>query len=141
MNTWIADAPTFYPETVIETERLRLRPMREDDLDALLGIFADPRVMAAFASEPFDRGQMQGWLDRNLRHQEQYGFGLFAVIDKADGTLIGDCGLEVVDIDGRREAELGYDFRSAYWGRGLATEAAVAVRDHAFEVPCRGWSA
>lgn len=120
------------PDATIETERLWLRPMREDDLDALLRIFTDPRVMATFASEPFDRAQMQGWLDRNLRHQKEHGYGLFAVIDKADGALIGDCGLEIMEVEGGREAELGYDFLSAYWGRGLATEAASAVRDYAF---------
>jgi RimJ/RimL family protein N-acetyltransferase len=108
--------------------------MREDDLDALLEIFADPKVMACFYSEPFDREQMQGWLDRNLRHHEEHGFGLFSVIDKASGTLVGDCGLEIMEVDESHEAELGYDFRSDVWGRGLATEAACAVRDHAFGV-------
>jgi RimJ/RimL family protein N-acetyltransferase len=106
--------------------------MQPNDLDALLGIFTDRRVMAAFASEPFNRSQMQRWLDRNLQHQQVYGYGLFAVIDKADGALIGDCGLEVMDVEGDREVELGYDFLSTHWGQGLATEAASAVRDHAF---------
>lgn len=118
----------------IETARLLLRPMREDDLDALLRIFTDRRVMAAFASERFDRAQMQGWLDRNLRHQAEHGFGLYAVIDKVNGALIGDCGLEIMDVEGGREAELGYDFLSTHWGQGLATEAACAVRDHSFAV-------
>jgi len=122
------------PGLTIETERLWLRPMCGDDLDALLRIFTDGRVMAAFASEPFNRAQMQGWLDRNLQHQEQYGFGLFAVIDKVDGALIGDCGLEIMEVEGDQEAELGYDFLSTHWDRGLATEAATAVRDHAFGV-------
>lgn len=127
-----ADGPN--PEMTIETGRLWLRPMCADDLDALLRIFTDRRVMAAFATEPFDRARMQGWLDRNLRHQEEYGFGLFSVIHKTDGVLIGDCGLEVMEVEGGREAELGYDFLSPFWGRGLATEAASAVRDHAFGV-------
>ncbi|MDQ3656604.1 MAG: GNAT family N-acetyltransferase [Chloroflexota bacterium] len=134
MESKAEDGSDRNPGATIETERLWLRSMREDDLDALLRIFTDRRVMAAFASEPFDRAQMQGWLDRNLRHQREHGYGLFAVIDKADGALIGDCGLEVMEVDGGREAELGYDFLSAYWGRGLATEAASAVRDHAFGV-------
>lgn len=120
-------------ETVeLETPRLQLRPMRENDLDALLAIFADPRVMAAFNEPPFGREQMAGWLRRNLDHQAQHGYGLFAVLHKASGTLIGDCGLEIMAIDGAPQAELGYDFRSDFWGQGYATEAATAVRDYAF---------
>ncbi|MCB0256465.1 MAG: GNAT family N-acetyltransferase [Anaerolineae bacterium] len=118
----------------IETPRLLLRPMEESDLDALLGIFTDPQVMAAFDSQPFSREQMQGWLQRNLDHLAQYGYGLFSVIFKASGQLIGDCGLEVMEVNGASVAELGYDFRSDHWNQGLATEAATAVRDYAFQV-------
>lgn len=108
--------------------------MRAADIDDLLLIFSDRKVMAAFDSPPFDRQQMEHWLQRNLDHQEQYGYGLYSVIFKANGSLIGDCGLEVMEVDGTQVAELGYDFRSDYWNRGLATEAAIAVRDYAFDV-------
>jgi ribosomal-protein-alanine N-acetyltransferase len=118
----------------IETTRLLLRPMHAEDIDALLHIFADPIVMASFDAVPFDRQQMQQWLQRNLDHQAHFDYGLFAVILKANGLLIGDCGLEIMEVDGTIEAELGYDFRSDYWGQGLATEAALAVRDYAFQV-------
>jgi RimJ/RimL family protein N-acetyltransferase len=117
---------------VLETERLRLRPMTPDDLDALLRIFTDPNVMAAFNTPPFNRGQMWRWLQRNLDHQTQHGYGLYALILKESGELIGDCGLEHLQVDGVNQAELGYDLRSDYWRRGLATEAASAVRDYAF---------
>ncbi len=80
--------------TQLETERLLLRPMLETDLDALLLIFTDPNVMAAFSHPPFTREQMQRWLQRNLDHQNQFGYGLFSVILKESGELIGDCGLE-----------------------------------------------
>ena len=77
---------------------------------------------------------MQGWLQCNLDHQSQYGYGLFSVILKASGKLISDCGLEVMEVDGAQVAELGYDFRSDNWHQGLATEAATVVRDFAFGV-------
>lgn len=118
----------------IETDRLYLRPMRADDFDALFEIFTDPQVMASFDSEPFTPAQMQGWLQRNLDHQAQFGYGLFSVIDKASGRLIGDCGLEQMEVGGQTVAELGYDFRSDVWNRGFASEAASAVRDYAFQV-------
>ncbi|MCU0507696.1 MAG: GNAT family N-acetyltransferase [Anaerolineae bacterium] len=123
-----------FPPTTIETSRLLLRPMVTRDLAGLLGIFADPKVMASFSEEPFTPEQMRRWLDRNLRHQEEFGYGLFSVIRKTDGLLIGDCGLEQMTVEGRRVAELGYDFRSDVWNQGYATEAARAVRDYAFDV-------
>jgi RimJ/RimL family protein N-acetyltransferase len=119
-------------ESGIETARLILRPMRASDVDDLLHIFADARVMASFDGAPFDRAQMERWTRRNLDHQSEHGFGLYAVVLKADGVLIGDCGLEVMEMGGVPAAELGYDFRSDYWNQGYATEAATAVRDHAF---------
>jgi [ribosomal protein S5]-alanine N-acetyltransferase len=116
----------------LETERLWLRPMAAEDIDPLLKIFTDLKVMAAFNEPPFNRAQMTNWVQRNLDHQVEYGYGLFSVILKAEDVLIGDCGLEVMEVEGERMAELGYDFRSDYWNQGLATEAAKAVRDYAF---------
>jgi ribosomal-protein-alanine N-acetyltransferase len=116
----------------LETNRLILRPMLETDFEALHLIFTDPLVMAAFNHPLFTREQMQRWLQRNLDHQNQYGYGLFSVLLKETDELIGDCGLELMEDMGG--AELGYDFRSAFWNQGYATEAAIAVRDYAFNV-------
>ena len=116
----------------IETERLLLRPMEITDVDAMLRIFTDPLVIASFGIAPFERHQMEQWVERNLSHQNEFGYGLFAVILKYSSLLIGDCGLERMDIDGEVVTELGYDFLSDYWHKGLATEAASAVRDYAF---------
>jgi RimJ/RimL family protein N-acetyltransferase len=123
----------------LETSRLTLRLMQPSDLDDLLEIFGDPKVMASFGGATFSREQMQRWMQRNLEHQSLHGYGLFSVILKSEGVLIGDCGLEHMTIDGEKAVELGYDFRSVYWNQGYATEAATAVRDYAFEVlhlPC-----
>ncbi len=108
--------------------------MDAGDLDALLGIFTDPKVMASFDAPLFQRADMERWLQRNLDHQLEFGYGLFSVIRKDDGMLIGDCGLERMVVDGVALAELGYDFRSDAWNQGYATEAASAVRDYAFGV-------
>ena len=116
----------------LETERLILRTMLETDFDALHLIFTDHNVMAAFQHDPFTREQMQGWLQRNLDHQQQYGYGLFSILLKQTGEFIGDCGLEQMESEGA--AELGYDFRSDFWNQGYATEAALAVREYAFDV-------
>jgi ribosomal-protein-alanine N-acetyltransferase len=113
---------------ILETPRLRLRPMVAADATPLLALFGDRRVMKSFNAKPFDRVAMDRWVARNLTHQEVYGFGLFTIEERDSGTVIGDCGLELMDLG----AELGYDLRRDRWGRGFATEAASAVRDHAF---------
>ena len=104
----------------LETRRLILRPMLETDFDGLLLIFTDQKVMASFSHDPFTHEQMSHWLQRNLDHQNEFGYGLFSVILKESGELIGDCGLEQMEDQGA--AELGYDFRSDFWNRGFATE-------------------
>lgn len=118
----------------LETPRLLLRPMLASDVSDLLHIFQDPRVMAAFNSPPFTPEDMDRWVRRNLEHQEKHGYGLYSVILKSTGVLIGDCGLEQMDLPDGQAAELGYDFRSDHWHQGYATEAACAVRDYAFNV-------
>ena len=99
-------------EPILNTPRLRLRLMQTSDVEHLLHIFADPRVMAAFDTALFNREQMERWVQRNLDRQAQYGYGLFSVILKSNGLLIGDCGLEHMEVEGLSAAELGYDFRS-----------------------------
>jgi RimJ/RimL family protein N-acetyltransferase len=117
---------------MITTERLILRKMTEEDIEGLFLVFTNPRVMNSFDGKLFDRHQMDGWIRRNLEHQDQYGYGLFSIIHRGDDVLIGDCGLEHMQVAGQPEVELGYDLRSDYWGQGFATEAALAVRDFAF---------
>jgi RimJ/RimL family protein N-acetyltransferase len=116
----------------LETERLILRPMQASDLDDLCLVFGDAKVMAAFGEQPLDRAQTTRWMERNLVHQREHGFGLFSVVLRENGRVIGDCGLEAMEVDGEAGFELGYDLASAYWNRGLATEAALAVREYAF---------
>ena len=118
----------------LETSRLILRLMEPSDLDHLLKIFGDDRVMASFGGATFSREQMQRWIQRNLEHQRLYGYGLFSVILKSKGILIGDCGLEHMTVGGDHAVELGYDLRSDYWNQGLATEAATAIREYALNV-------
>jgi ribosomal-protein-alanine N-acetyltransferase len=118
---------------VLETERLVLSSMSAADLEGLLALFGDPEVMAAFDDKAFTREQVCRWLERDLDHQREHGYGLFAVRLKGSDRLIGDCGLERMEVRGEYVAELGYDFRSGFWNRGYATEAAGAVRDYAFE--------
>jgi len=81
---------------------------------------------------PFDRADVENWIARNRYRYAKDGHGLWAMILKSTGELIGDCGLTVQDVDGAKEVEIGYHVRRDHWGRGLATEAACACRDYGF---------
>jgi len=119
---------------LIETDRLTLRLMNEEDIENMLRIFTDRNVMKSFGLESdliSSREQMKKWVDRNLDHQKKYGYGLFSVILKSTQELIGDCGLEHTEFEEKPCVEIGYDFLSKYWNQGYATEAAKAVKDYA----------
>src|SRR5215216_5168672 len=118
---------------MIETAHLVLRAMRPMDMADLAQIFINPRVMRKFAV-PFDQARMKCWLFHNLEHQRQFGYGLYSVVLKANGLLIGTCGLEQTDLNDRSAAELSYDFRRDYWDENIALEATCAVRNQAFQV-------
>ena len=116
----------------LHTERVRLRPFRSDDIDALAPIFADP-VMMEWYPQPFPRQESELWILRNQRRYRQDGFGLWAMDLLATGELIGDCGLTIQRVDGVDEVEVGWHVKRELWGQGYATEAAREVVRYAFE--------
>ena len=116
---------------MIETDRLILRPMADTDFGDVFRIFTDEEVMQSFGGSPFSQQQMWHWMNENLGHQREYGYGLFSVILKANGQLIGDCGLEHTVFNDKPCVEIGYDLLSDYWNQGYATEAATAVKNYA----------
>lgn len=116
---------------VLETKRLALRKMTLNDLGDLLGVLCDSEAMQ-FYLQPFDHQMTQVWIERNIQRYAQHGFGLWAVILKENGKLIGDCGLVVQEVDGVEEVEIGYHIHRDLWKQGLATEAAQACRNYGF---------
>jgi [ribosomal protein S5]-alanine N-acetyltransferase len=116
---------------VLETKRLTLREMNLDDVDDLLGVLSNPESMK-FYSKPFDRRMTQMWIERNIQRYAQHGFGLWAIILKESGKLIGDCGLVVQEVDGVEEIEIGYHIHRDLWRQGFATEAAQVCCDYGF---------
>jgi RimJ/RimL family protein N-acetyltransferase len=116
---------------ILETPRLILREFHRDDVDALALTFSDVKTMR-FYPAPFDRRAVEDWISRNLARYQKDGHGLWAMILKSNGELIGDCGLTVQEVDGIDEIEIGYHLRRDLWGKGFAPEAARACRDLGF---------
>ncbi|MFZ0297777.1 MAG: GNAT family N-acetyltransferase [Candidatus Sulfotelmatobacter sp.] len=119
------------PPQILETPRLILREFSTDDVDALERVLSDPETMR-FYPAPLDRAGVEKWIVRNCRRYAQDGHGLWAMVLKTNGELIGDCGLTVQPVDTTDEIEIGYHVRRDYWGQGLATETARACRDYGF---------
>lgn len=117
---------------ILETQRLFLREMTLDDLDALYAVLADPDIMQHYPYT-FDRERVRGWIIRNMDRYREYGFGLWAVCLKETGGMIGDCGLTLQNIGGTMLPEIGYHILAGCQRKGYAKEAAKGVMKWAFE--------
>ena len=82
--------------------------------------------------QPFNHEDAQHWVERNLERYRSDGYGLFAVVLKSTGEVIGDCGLVRQEVEGESMLEAGYHLRRDHWGQGYATEAARACMEYAF---------
>jgi ribosomal-protein-alanine N-acetyltransferase len=85
-----------------------------------------------FSLGPYTNEQTQGVLQKFLSWNQAGLPSQFAVIFRGNNELIGYCGFLHQEVDGRNEIEIGYRLHPDYWNRGLASEAAQVVRDHAF---------
>ncbi len=121
-------------DPILETERLRLRPWRDDDLDALAALNTDPEVMRYFPS-CLDRAGTAAMMARNRDHVRRHGYGWWAVEIPGVTPFAGGAAL----LRPRFHAhftpchEIGWRLAKARWGQGFGTEAAKAVVTFAFD--------
>ena len=119
---------------VLETDRLVLREMTQKDFPALCRMLQDQTVMYAY-EHAFTEEEAWSWLRRQQERYHRDGFGLWAMLEKETGAMVGQCGLTWQDVGaGAPVLEVGYLFLRAHWHQGFATEAARACRDWAFSV-------
>ncbi|MDJ0980428.1 MAG: GNAT family N-acetyltransferase, partial [Kiloniellales bacterium] len=112
------------------TSRLRLRGFRQDDLAALVAMNRDPEVMRyirAVGSEEEETRKAAALISDN----QDKPLGIWAVEGRDDGCFHGAAML--ICLPEGDDIEVGYRLVKAAWGRGLATEAALCLRDHGFE--------
>jgi [ribosomal protein S5]-alanine N-acetyltransferase len=117
----------------IETSRLILREFDRSDLPSLTPILADPQVMKFSTMGIHSISQTEKAIDNFIDSYKRFGFGLWAVILKESDLLIGYCGLAIDRIDDKDEPEVGYRLDSKFWGKGFATEAALASIEYGFD--------
>jgi len=115
----------------LETERLILRPFRQEDVDAMAQLFANPDFMRFSLGAFSERKQTVDFIEKVMGWDRARMPSQFAVVLRAHDAPIGYCGFfHHPEVPG--EVEIGYRLHPDYWNRGLITEAARAVRDHAF---------
>ena len=122
-------------EPVAETKRLILRGWRDGDRAEFVRHLNTPAVMRWLGGVQ-DEATFTAAFDRIAGFQRDYGHTFWIVERKADGALLGFCGLKRVNADNTPlvgEFEIGWRFREDSWGRGFAKEAAIACLDLAFD--------
>jgi RimJ/RimL family protein N-acetyltransferase len=126
----------------LETERLLLRRPEPGDLDAYAEFFADPEVVRYTGGVTKTRAESAAAVEAMIRHWDRHGIGLFSLVTKDDGRIVGRAGFLLWDpdrwlhglaheLEGKLETEIGWTLGREFWGRGYATEGATAARDWA----------
>ena len=118
---------------ILETERLFFREMNQTDFDSLCEILQDEKTMYAYEGT-FSDSEAQEWLDRQINRYHKWNFGLWALILKESGEMIGQSGLTMQPWKNTQVLEIGYLLNRDYWHNGYATEAAIACKNYAFDV-------
>jgi RimJ/RimL family protein N-acetyltransferase len=127
---------TTAPIPTLETDRLRLRAWRDDDLDAYVALCGDPDVMRwigarGAALTPQESADQLAFF---RRHWDDEGFGLWCAAPKETDECIGFIGLAVPRFlpEILPCVEIGWRLAQSSWGQGYATEGAMSARDFAF---------
>jgi RimJ/RimL family protein N-acetyltransferase len=122
------------PPPTVETARLLLRPFAADDVDAV-AFYADPDVMRFIPRGAWKRADLPSvfvaMVERRAQQWAARSYGMWAIVFKENGAVIGHCGLQPLEDSG--EIEVFYLLDKPYWGRGIAVEAAVASIGFGFE--------
>lgn len=123
-----------FSRLVLDTPRLRLRPLQPGDAAAVFALHADPAVMRYWATPPWtDPAQADAYIARDLAAMAAGDFIRLGLERRADGRLVGACTLFGFVLSSRR-AEIGYLLAHDCWGAGLMHEALGALLDWGFGV-------
>ena len=124
---------------VIETERLRIRPLKEDDLEGMFALDSDPEVHKYLGNKPVKTKAESLKIIQDIQKQyQERGIGRWAVEDKNTNTFLGWSGLRLYKGEDEEYNgfsnfyDIGYRFIKEFWGKGYATESAKACLEYAF---------
>ncbi len=114
-----------------ESERLRIRNLKAEDVEGVISIWVDPDV-TKYMGGPRKRNDLVEGFEEDLENPYKYEYDLWPIIEKSSDKLIGHCGLLEKEIEGRSEIEVIYVIKKEHWGNGYASEIANAFIEYAF---------
>lgn len=116
---------------ITETERLILREIEQGDAPAMFELNSDPEVVRYTGDGPFDSpAEAESFVRAYVAKNSGTGFGRWIIQLKETGEVLGWCGLKKQE---NGEVDLGYRIYRRYWGKGYATEAAIASLEYGFK--------
>jgi len=120
--------------TELETDRLVLRPLTEDDFDRMYLLQSNPEVMRYIGmGKARTKKEARKVFELFLNHQKKWGFSFCTAFEKESGSLIGFIGVVHLALDDNNpEIEVGYWLLPEFWKKGYATEGAKACIKWAF---------
>jgi RimJ/RimL family protein N-acetyltransferase len=122
--------------TRLATSRLVIRSFDYHDADAWLAMVSDAEFRRFLPGSPVPTMEtFEGALESRHAMEREIGYAMWAVDDRGTGTFVGQCGIRPansMDADAGSEIDLAYHFVRVAWGKGYATEAAIAVLAHGF---------
>jgi ribosomal-protein-alanine N-acetyltransferase len=118
----------------VESPRLFIRPWRPEDRPVFMQKFVDDPDMMLYINHgrPWDDAKVQAYFERQRKFLAACGCCVGAVVLKENNTVVGGAGIQPQDLSG--DFEFAWSIWKEYWSRGLATEAAAALKDYAFRV-------
>ncbi|WP_459248901.1 GNAT family N-acetyltransferase [Streptomyces youssoufiensis] len=125
--------PTDDVDVFVRTERLTLRRFTAADVENLVALDSDPRVMRFLTGEPTPRAVIENEVLPKILLDYRLGpAGRWAAVERATGSFLGWLSLQPPADGSVTDVELGYRLKASAWGRGLATEGARALIDKGF---------
>ncbi len=116
----------------LETKRLRLRNIIQNDFEDLKAILQDTDVMHAWEYK-FSDIDVQDWINKNLELYRKYNLGYFIAENKENLEIVGQAALMPSTVNNQPHYEIGYIFKKEHWHKGYARECAAALKNYAFE--------
>ena len=125
-----SEFPKTFPR--LETDRLILREITQDDRHGIFGNFSDKDVAKWFFEEPYSEIEQADEIIQEFINEFEQGKGLtWAITLKGSNEFVGTCGYGEVEIGS--DGEIGFDLAKEHWGKGLMSEALSAIIDYGFQ--------
>lgn len=118
--------------TILHTARLRLEPIGDRHLDGLQALNKDPEVMRYISGRPETPEETRAMIERVKARWAEWGYSWWSFIERNSGELVGAGCVQHLGRERANPLELGWRLRRDRWGRGLASEAARCMAEHAF---------